>query len=127
MIEKEYNEVIRLLRSKIDYLIENQFAPETIAFNRRLLRVMEQMVSKLKKQNEDKEKERLIYEKKMTRIFKNKDEQIEKLESICLIHGINDFPSWMAHRHSYLVSHAVFMQNNKIVKRPYLIDIEESR
>ena len=45
--------------------------------------------------------------------------RIVSLEAICIIHGVTDFPVWLAKGLSYLVNEAVFLQKENTMQLPY--------
>lgn len=49
-------------------------------------------------------------------------EQIEALEAVCVIHGINDFPAWMEKGRDYLVQNAVMLSKSNEVQVPCKIN-----
>lgn len=111
----KYDAAVGRLKDNLHYMIEREMSPSLIKMQELIIFSLEKFKTHTQSYIHDLETENhQLARRKVDEIERLRNEK-ESLEAICIIHGIMDFPCWMAKGNRYLVNEAVqFYHSNEL-------------
>lgn len=119
---EKFEAAVKLLRKNLQYLADqDKVSPKFIALHNGIIRTLIDFQHHTNSRISDLEMDVIQLMMKKPIFFQELHDTIEALEAICLIHGIIDFPAWMAKGKSYLVHEAINLHSQKTIQVPTLL------
>ena len=119
---EKFEAAVKLLRKNLQYLADqDKVSPKFIALQNGVIRTLIDFQHQTNSRIGELEIDVIQLMMKKPIFFQELHDTIEALEAICLIHGIIDFPTWMAKGKNCLVYEATELNKQRTIQVPTLL------
>lgn len=119
-INKAFEQAVKQLQENLQYLADNEkVSKKFISMQNAIIKALIDFQQQTESLISHYEMDITEFTIKINKFREKYGNRITSLEAVCIMHGITDFPAWLAKGTGYLVNEAVTLQKENTMLLPY--------